>query len=237
MPAQVDKPVLPPVLYRYRGLREDDQDCLAREIDAIRNQTLYCSRYKALNDPMEGFFEPSLRFQQDTAFSKAARRMVFDAKQDIGICCFSDTYDNELMWTHYARNYTGICVGYRTKELIEGLSDRVHLVRVAYDSTPPKLGKSDWNAYLMAIKILSHKKANWIYEREWRLLADIGPLRIESARCIVELRLGSRLSPQHRELLLEAFRDSGIKISTMTVNDYTHRWRNERPRPRRRAAA
>jgi hypothetical protein len=81
MVAQVDRPVLPPVLYRYRRLREDDQDCLAREINVIRDQTLHCSRYKALNDPMEGFFEPSLRFQQDTTFSKAARKMILDAKQ------------------------------------------------------------------------------------------------------------------------------------------------------------
>ena len=159
--------------------------------------------------------------------------MIFNAKQDIGICCFSDTYDSELMWTHYARNYTGICVGYRTKEVIEGLSESVHLVRVAYDTSPPKLGKSDWNAYLTAIKILSHKKANWIYEREWRLLADIGPLRIESARCIVEIRLGSRILSQHRELMLDALRDAGISVSTMTVNDYRHKWTNEKVRGRR----
>jgi hypothetical protein len=141
------------------------------------------------------------------------------------------------MWTHYARNYTGICVGYRTTRLIDGLPKHVHLARVAYDSTPPKLGKADWNAYQAAIKILSHKKANWIYEREWRLLTHIGPLRIESARCIVELRLGSRILPQHRELLLDAFRDSGIKISTMTVNDYRHRWKSEKTAPTRRRSA
>ena len=37
----------------------------------------------------------------------------------------------------------------------------------------------------------------------------------------------SRIQPQHREMLLDAFRNSGIGISTMTVNDYRHKWREE----------
>jgi hypothetical protein len=63
-----------------------------------------------MNDPMEGFYAPSTRFQNQSDFRNAARR-IFDEKQGVGICCLTDTHDNELMWTHYAENYRGICIG------------------------------------------------------------------------------------------------------------------------------
>jgi hypothetical protein len=236
MAAQIDRPVLPPLLYRYRRLRNDDRDYLHREIEAIIQQHLWCSHYRDLNDPMEGFFEPSLRLQRNTSYSKISRRL-FTAKQDIGICCFSDTFDSELMWTHYARNYTGICVGYRTEQLVVGLPPDVHLVRLAYDGAPPRLGKGDeHDLRATAIKVLSHKKVNWIYEREWRLLGRQGLLPIASKRCISEIRLGSRIEDHHRAAILNAFHNTKIKISSMTVVNYEHRWQPEtgkraRPRP------
>lgn len=70
MPAHVDKPVLPPVLYRYRRLREDDQDLLAREINAIRDRMLYFSSYKALNDPMEGSLSRACASRKTLLFRK-----------------------------------------------------------------------------------------------------------------------------------------------------------------------
>jgi hypothetical protein len=98
--AQLEKPVLPPFLYRYRKVSDGRLD---QEIDAITGQYLWCAPYRDMNDPMEGFYQPSSRFQKQTDFTKAAQK-IFDAKQDIGICCFSDTHDNELMWTHYAES-------------------------------------------------------------------------------------------------------------------------------------
>ncbi len=39
-------------------------------------------------------------------------REILNAKRAIGIACFTETYDNELMWAHYAHNYSGICIAY-----------------------------------------------------------------------------------------------------------------------------
>jgi hypothetical protein len=72
-----------------------------------------------MNDPMEGLYEATARFQKDSIYRRAVID-ILNAKLDIGICCFSDTYDSELMWTHYAGDHSGICIGYQPALLVEG---------------------------------------------------------------------------------------------------------------------
>lgn len=220
--AEVDRPVLPPYLYRYRRL---DAATLARQIAAIKRQTLWCSAYKAMNDPMEGFYEPTVRFQNQTIFT-AAVDQIYSAKQTLGLASFGDTHDNELMWTHYAGNYAGICVGYRTQKLVEGLPPDVHLVRLAYGVTPPEIGAADSaDPRSTAIKILSHKKSSWVYEREWRELGTQGEINIASKACVRQVYLGSRISTGHRRKILDALLQSPVAIFEMRVANYSHEWK------------
>src|SRR5262245_23966877 len=160
--AELARPVLPEFLYRYRSI--PSPAVLRRELAAITQQRLWFSRYEILNDPMEGFYQHSRGAAKSNDVEEKANLLLRE-KAKIGICCLSDTKDNELMWTHYAGNYMGICVGYRTQRLLEGLSSEVHLVRLAYGGSPPEISDTDMNDHpTTAIKILSHKKSNWIYE-------------------------------------------------------------------------
>ncbi|MGY3034301.1 hypothetical protein ACVIIV_003471 [Bradyrhizobium sp. USDA 4354] len=62
-------------------------------------------------------FQPDVpKFIDTTGWTKGVLR----SKPKIGICCFSDTNDNELMWAHYAANYSGICVAYLAERLTSG---------------------------------------------------------------------------------------------------------------------
>jgi len=79
------------------------------------------------------------------------------------------------------------------------------------------LGKHDANAPAKeaARKILSHKKSSWAYEREWRIFGPPGELYF-AGNCIAEIRLGSRISDSHKDILLANF-SSSIRIYQMTV--------------------
>src|SRR4051812_30264628 len=108
-----------------------------------------------------------------------------------------------LMWTHYADNYAGICIGYRPDELVKGLPPEFHLVRLAYGSHPPPLDGADvHNPRAAAMRILSHKKSSWNYEREWRLLGTVGEVKIAAKATVRELYLGSLISEEHKEKIL-----------------------------------
>jgi DUF2971 family protein len=161
--AQVRLPDLPPRLYRYCRLGRPND--VYNEISAFQQRYVYASTYKRMNDPMEGFYEPIGRSKNKPRWRELYRE-ILNAKRATGLACFSETLDNELMWAHYAENYSGICIGYSAAKLRDNLPDSARLVRVAYAESPIYLSKYDRGDIIKAAqKILSQKKFNWAYHR------------------------------------------------------------------------
>ena len=226
--AQIDPPLLPPRLYRYRKV--PDIELAERELRAISDQYLWFSPYRTLNDPMEGIYGASEWLTQQPEYRELVRE-IRNQKRSVGICCFSDTYDNELMWAHYSANYGGICVGYSTKRLLSGLGDGVHIARVAYNNQPPRIGRDEGGCPQQAsIRILSHKKTCWLYEREWRLLAGPevvqvpGPLTLGVKDAVKCVYIGSRVSEDVKHKLVLELTRMNISIRIMKVSGYDHAW-------------
>ena len=61
-----------------------------------------------------------------------AIKQVMEEGSKLGISSFTDTYQSELMWAHYAGNYAGICVGCSAQRLLNALSEDYRVVRVGY---------------------------------------------------------------------------------------------------------
>ena len=97
---------------------------------------------------------------------------------DSGVCCFSSAYDNPLLWSHYGDQHKGICIGY-------GL-DRdppPHLRRVVYGGNRLIMTSTVAKAVLhgdaaakdqIEQNMLLRKAAPWRYEREWRIVDNVG---------------------------------------------------------------
>jgi hypothetical protein len=220
--AQVRLPDLPPRLYRY--CRLDRPHDLDHEIEAFRMRYIHAATYKGMNDPMEGFYSPSGRLKREPKWRKTYKD-ILDAKRAVGIACFSETYDNELMWAHYADNYRGICIGYSAVKLRDNLPDSARLVRVAYAEAPIYLSKHDKDDVIKAAqKILSQKKYNWAYEREWRVLGD-HPGQLPCADDVVtDVYIGSRISQDHKSCILSGMGGRNVNFYQMTVSGYRHSW-------------
>jgi hypothetical protein len=169
---------------------------------------------------MEGLFAPTRRLQKHTRRQEIINAII-DGKSGVGIASFSDTNSNELMWTHYAARSAGICIEYRPRKLLVGLPDGATLVRVGYDDKPAFVSVADLNDSSLAIKkVLSQKKFNWAYEREWRLLSAPGISRISNKKAVKRIYLGTRISDDHKEKLLLALSGTKIQIFEMRVNGY-----------------
>jgi Protein of unknown function (DUF2971). len=220
--AQVRPPDLPPRLYRYRRL--DRPDDLENEISALHEMYVHATTYKGMNDPMEGFYEPSGRLTREPQWRETYNE-ILNAKRTVGIACFSETFDNELMWAHYADNYRGICIGYSSTKLRDLLPPSARLVRVAYADAPIYLSKHDNDDIVAAAqKILSQKKYNWAYEREWRVLGNHpGPLPYDGD-IITDVYLGSRILPDVKERVLSGMASRNIRFHQMKVAGYRHSW-------------
>ncbi|WBL78748.1 DUF2971 domain-containing protein [Bradyrhizobium xenonodulans] len=191
-----------------------------------------------MNDAMEGFYDPTEGLRGTEDFKRVVRR-IYDAKSDHGIACFSETNANELMWAHYADNYAGICVQYKTQALIDGLPRDVRVARVAYGDSPPPIGPDEaLNSRNSAIKILSHKKANWSYEREWRVMGRVGQNSYDDERVVTAIYFGSRIDPQHRSQIIQQLDELRVEFFEMSVEGYKHVFRAINPdQPRRRRGA
>ena len=99
-----------------------------------------------------------------------------------GVSCFSETRDSILMWGHYAKCHSGICLGFN------GIPLREYTLvywRIKNNSRIPKtdraLRKIDYVNDLPEFRIASpdvkkiefhrQKASIWEYEKEWRIVA------------------------------------------------------------------
>src|SRR6266478_4940011 len=116
----------------------------------------------ARNDPMEGLYRSSTRVLESPGYNQVVHN-ILDSTSHIGICCLSEPQESELMWVHYAGNYGGICVEYGAEQLVDGLPEDVHLLRLAYRDLPPRIGIQEvGDVDATARKILSQKKIRGI---------------------------------------------------------------------------
>jgi len=93
MPAKIEPPALPIYLYRYRSLHRragEMGNILAREIETLRRSYIWCSKFIALNDPMEGFYRPSSAIKKKSNYDQIAA-LVSAGKSGVGIASLSDT--------------------------------------------------------------------------------------------------------------------------------------------------
>jgi hypothetical protein len=232
-------PSMPRRFYRYRsvstqldgkGWTTDDKK-VCREIDAIREKYLWCSRLEGFNDPAEGAFCLSPTANRDPNASQVCAD-VKKITHRTGICCFSDKFNHPLMWAHYAGASRGICVEYSTNDLRKGLCN-VQAVRVQYERSIPVLRNEETpHKAQCAVKALSTKGYDWQYEGEWRLLAHSpGRLTIDGQSPVKCVYFG----PSTEQAVIDEFksdlggaREGAIRLRRLTAlgQDFKYLWEN-----------
>jgi hypothetical protein len=206
----------PPRLYRYRSAENLD-----RELSAIEDGYLFCAAFTALNDPMEGLFSSSRHFREKENY-RAIRQSILDNKSLIGMCSFSEARNHELMWAHYADQFSGICISYSFSKLLRFLPDNVSFVRMFYDETEPTVNTTRVAHNDLAKMVLSYKNHRWLYEREWRMFApEQGRVYYRSKECVTTVYLGSRISEAHRNETTSRLAALEVQTRSMIIKKYS----------------
>lgn len=95
-----------------------------------------------------------------------------------GVCCFSKSYVNPLLWSHYGDQHQGICIGYsiernptpKLNEVVYGGNRSIKtsmLINAFIDNNEKSKVELDRN-------VLLRKAEGWEYENEWRLIGKQG---------------------------------------------------------------
>lgn len=84
-----------------------------------------------------------------------------------GICCFAESKENFLMWSHYADSHRGVCLGFDYDELTKQFPQ---FDKVEYENEPFHFDITDVSKSVA--KVVLRKSVDWKYEQEIRFLME-----------------------------------------------------------------
>lgn len=164
-----------------------------------------------------------------------------DFLSKLTVTCFSASgWDNQLMWSHYANSYSGICVEYDFGKMNDFIG---FMYPVKYSNIRPTVSlkdlglssfKKDESGNLITDDVdiksifsyLLSKNKCWSYEEEWRIIntgeEPYTPIFI-NAPFVKSITLGLELDDMCRQLLWDVCQELNIECYQLIINsgDYT----------------
>lgn len=133
-------------------------------LDDLRHRRLKIAELDDLNDP----FDLWAVAQPDPRLRKRIRHAKREMARRLGMLCFSLTWQNPLLWSHYAARHQGMALGFDMAGNC--------IKKVSYVEKRPALDSVDEE---LAHHVLYTKFIDWQYEQEVRVfrpLEDKDPL-------------------------------------------------------------
>jgi hypothetical protein len=174
----------------------------------LTSKRFYFCKWSELNDPMEGYF----KYQPHAHLPREIQEIVEDKRRQ-GICCFSLSCSEILLWTHYAGNHKGICI---EVEVDFRDSDSVCLEVIKYASSIPSIWKETDQKRLVR-DILSTKIDIWKYEQEVRAFCE-GSDTFHIVGKITGIFLGLRTDDSIRDLVSRSRGDAHISCASLNTS-------------------
>lgn len=149
---------------------------------------------------------------------------------DMGVFCLTEDSNNVLMWSHYAKDHKGMCIGFqRTPE--NALGDDGICLPVTY--TNQYLTADTIRIFLRknfspVTHMMRTKSHHWKYEKEWRLFSEVGDALAEAPGRIHRVILGSRTSTRARNRVLKILDGRDVELYRSTPVEGKFQMRMER---------
>ena len=135
-------------------------------LDDLDRRRLKVARFDDLNDPFELLSVELSNRERRRRFYRWQR----DAAAKFGLLCFSRTWRNPVLWSHYADKHRGLCLGFDVKA-----SD---VQNVTYLDERRELPESIRTTARPGPLFLSKGK-DWAYEAECRRVVELADARRE----------------------------------------------------------
>jgi hypothetical protein len=134
------------------------------------------------------------------SYEKSIQTQVDSFSKKNGVCCFTSTNSNLLMWAHYANSYRGYCLEYYTNQ--DPFSKIKHVQYTKCIPTFDILGFISKPSSNLISNLFVTKSIDWKYEKEWRLLhAEAGTEYVYPANSLKAIYFGPRISLQYQEII------------------------------------
>ncbi|XOF32536.1 MAG: DUF2971 domain-containing protein [Candidatus Electrothrix sp. YB6] len=99
-------------------------------------------------------------------------------KYDRGLCCFSSTVIDPVLWSHYGDEHKGICLGYGFSRKPEPNIQKIEYNRTRKIPTSlvqeALVENNIQSRNLLDSRVYFRKANSWKYEKEWRIIGNKG---------------------------------------------------------------
>ncbi len=135
-------------------------------ISNIALRRLKVARFGDLNDP----FELLAAEQSDRKFRRGIKSWKDDYQKSKGLLCFSESWVNPVLWSHYADKHRGMALGFDVADIhVERVNYVKDRTQVRFENDDPEKGLS----LSFVEELLRTKYVHWRYEGEWRALVSL----------------------------------------------------------------
>lgn len=161
---------------------------------------------------------------------------IQDFLSKLTVVCFSASgWDNQLMWSHYANSYSGICVEYDFEKMNKFIG---FMYPVEYCDQRPTLTlkdlgltkfTTDENGQLKTEEVdmsaifsyMLAKNKCWAYEEEWRIIntgdTPYTPIFIDTP-FVKSITLGLNVDELCKHLIMDICQEKGIECYQLSLN-------------------
>ena len=204
--------ITPTNLFKYRKFDKGS-------IELLLNRELWFAKPESLNDPFEGessFSEVLEAVWEHYPFPENERNeykeKIEQQLQTTGICSFSKTRKNQLMWSHYADEHKGLCIGFNER-LLRPIGSCIYPIDVTYQADYPfediikrfkyfeqYPGVNNKNSIAGDIfySVLGTKYSSWKYEKERRLVFQNSQAVKFPERAVNSIAFGLRMAERDK---------------------------------------
>lgn len=228
-------------VYKYRSAGT----YFERDLNSISENFFYAPYAEKLNDPCETLvFSDKAKSQTKLlgrifgARAKDSLLNLHDAldslvskKRDIGIYSLSKTYNDELLWAHYANNHRGFCIEYDYDILMDKNSFyNFYSFDVAYSKQPPQIDIKDVSSSsnnLLIKKIAGTKSKKWSYEEEIRIITDKYGEHEYQYSAVKAIYFGLRMPESDRVAIMKRLAGRGLKYYRIKLAEKPYSYERE----------
>ena len=158
----------PDQLYKFKRIREEED--LKRIEKQILESNVFFSKPSELNDPFESLTYKIQLHVTGVGYINSCgyeRSEVTTARDKFRVFSLTDNIHSPLMWAHYANEYCGCCLIYRSDNTLSSVK-KVHYTKKEKIVNEDEFPNGDIDRVLF--KSLFYKMSDWSYESEWRIV-------------------------------------------------------------------
>ena len=222
------------LLFKNPRYFNDPYDCynglISFELVPDNYRSYVLQKYSSLISPEDmGLIINALNTTSNEQMSETYRNILIeDVFSHVGLCCFSEEYENLLMWSHYSDAHKGICIGLDINKLRPYIASiNPVLIKVKYK---PDFKAAEYfvNHRQALSYCLQTKSVLWEYEKEIRIalfqltLNENHQFLLDMGReVITEIYLGSKIKPEAEQVITSICKEKYpmAKVSRLKLAD------------------